>query len=157
MVDNYYKSEGYESRKSVGFLIRRASHMLTSEIEAIFAERDVTFVQWVILMNLRDGLADTSSGLCNNIRYDSGALTRVIDQLEERKLISRNRSDADRRVVSLALTSEGKKTVESLLPLVVEKYNLWFEDFTKDEADTLIKLLMKFINSITIHSKPKGA
>lgn len=155
MVKEYYKAKGYEARKSFGYLIRRASHMLTAELEKICLKNHVTFVQWVILMNLRDGLADTSAGLCNNIRYDSGALTRVIDQMEEKGLITRNRSDEDRRMVSLALTKEGRKLVESLLPSIVDTYNLWFGDFSKDEADTLIKLLMKLISNIEKTTKSK--
>ena len=154
MVKGYYKTEGYLARKSIGFAVRRASHTLTAGVEEVFTG-EVTFVQWVILMNLRDGLADTATGLCNNIRYDSGALTRVIDQMEEKGLLSRQRSDADRRVVSLAITEKGTETVETLLPLVVAKYNTWLEVFTKDEVNTLIHLLTKLTDRMNETSKAK--
>ncbi len=66
--------------------------LITGRIEALFVEEDVSFVQWVILMNLRDGLRMTSAELCQHLCHDSGALTRVIDQMEERGLIRRKRS-----------------------------------------------------------------
>jgi DNA-binding MarR family transcriptional regulator len=148
MVDDFYKTEGYESRRSITYLVRRASHLATSAVEEVFTDSDLTFIQWVILMNLRDNLTHNCAGLCQNIRYDSGALTRVIDQLEQRRLLERRRSQTDRREIELHLTPLGLSTTESLLPKVVRLYNSWLPDFTQDEADTLVKLLTKFISQI---------
>ncbi len=149
MVGHYYNAKRYDARRSIGYLVRHSSAIITCKIEALFAEKDLTFIQYVILMNLRDELAVTCADLCGVMRYDSGAITRVIDQLEKRKLLKRQRSTTDRRVVKLAITPHGKKVVESLIPVVVQQYNEWFTDFSKEETDTLIMLLTKFNTKIS--------
>src|SRR5271163_3449784 len=109
MPKQYYRLKDYDSRRSIGYLLRRSGKLITARIEALFVREDVSFVQWVILMNLRDGLRMTAAELCQHLCHDSGALTRVIDQMEERGLIQRQRSTEDRRMVKLALSNEGRK------------------------------------------------
>lgn len=155
MVEQYYQTKNYEARRSIAYLVRHASNLATTKIEALFVEQDITFIQWVVMMNLRDKLAGTCAEICQNIRHDSGALTRVIDQLEQRGLVERQRSTEDRRMVELTLTPLGLETVESLIPLVVDLYNGWFEDFSKQEADTLIQLMTKLTARIS-NSKAGG-
>ena len=154
MPKQYYKVKGYQSQRSIGYLLRRSGKLITGRIESLFIKEDVSFVQWVILMNLRDGLYMTAAELCQYLCHDSGALTRVIDQMEERGLIKRQRSTADRRVVTLALTDEGRKVIESFLPRVVNLYNGLLNDFTKEETETLIHLLTRLIVKLSEPAVP---
>jgi len=149
MPKQYYKVKNYRSRRSIGYLLRHASKLITARIEALFVSEDVTFVQWVILMNLRDGLARTSAELCQRICHDSGALVRVLDQMEKRKLIRRTRSKEDRRIVELKLTKTGREITESFLPAVVELYNSLLEDFSSKEADMIVDLLTRFTDKLS--------
>ncbi|HEV7606345.1 MAG TPA: MarR family transcriptional regulator [Steroidobacteraceae bacterium] len=114
-------------------------------IEAVFASQGITFQQWVVLMNLRDEVATTTAGLCQELRHDSGAMTRLIDQLDERGFIGRRRQEADRRIVDLELTSSGRKMVDSLIPLAVETLNGALSGFTKAEVQQMQGLLRKII------------
>src|ERR1700722_17689839 len=149
MPKQFYKVKDYESRRSIGYLLRRSGKLITARIEALFVKEDVSFVQWVIMMNLRDGLRMTAAELCQHLCHDSGALTRVIDQMEERGLIRRKRSTEDRRMVKLELTKEGRKVTESFLPRVIGLYNGLLADFTAKEADLLIELLTRLISNLS--------
>ena len=145
MNEPYYSADTYRARSSIGYLIRRAHNLLMPRVEAAFAEHEVTFTQWVIMMYLRDGLASTAAGICRDIFHDSGALTRAIDQIEQRGFIERRRSTQDRRTVELTLTPEGVRIVESLIPLVVGCLNRALAGFTHGEIDTLSRLLTKLV------------
>src|ERR1700680_128988 len=103
----HYRTETYKARGSVGYLIKRAHSLLIDHLATAVAGSDLTFTQWVVLMYLRDGLAINATDLCSQLRHDSGALTRVIDQLESRGLVHRERSREDRREVQLRLTDTG--------------------------------------------------
>jgi DNA-binding MarR family transcriptional regulator len=149
MPKQYYKVKGYQSQKSIGYLLRRSGKLITGRIEALFIQEDVSFVQWVILMHLRDGISMTSAELCQHLCHDSGALTRVIDQMEKRRLIERKRSIKDRRRVGLELTQEGSNVIESFLPRVTGLYNDLLADFSKEEADLMISLLTRFIAKLS--------
>lgn len=152
MSKQYYKADQYEAKKSVGYLVRRGRNLVTSQLESIFkkefGEDGLPYIQWVILMCLRDNLARTSSELSQYICHDSGALTRVLDQMEERGLIKRKRSSEDRRVVDLEMTTEGNKTIKAHVGVVVDFYNAMLADFSHEEVDSLIHLLTRFVNNL---------
>lgn len=144
----HYQPETYHARGSVGYLIKRAHGLLVDHIEGAVTPSGFTFTQWVVMMYLRDGLALNATELCVRLRHDSGALTRVIDQLEARGLVARERSREDRRAVQLKLTETGLQTVNGLVPAVVDKLNYALRDFTRTEASELNRLLVKLVQNI---------
>lgn len=156
-MGDFYTPETYTVRGSVGYLIRRARNLMTARVEAEFDRHEVTFVQWIIMMQLRDGLVSTSAELSRDMCHDSGALTRVIDQLEQRGLIARRRSHADRRTIELILTDAGSAAVNALVPAVVGLLNDALADFTEDEARTFTRLLNKFIDGVSAVAAPDAA
>jgi DNA-binding MarR family transcriptional regulator len=124
MSEQHSHAETYKAQNSVGYLIKRAHSMMLGVLEPVFEERGFSYIQYVILSSLRDGVAVNPKDICVQFRHDSGALTRVIDQPAERGMLKRIRRDRDRRKVELQLTEAGRKTVEGLIPLVVTKLNL---------------------------------
>jgi DNA-binding MarR family transcriptional regulator len=157
MLMQHYRQEAYSARSSVGYLLKRAHVLLVDQLEAAVADSDITATQWVVLMYLRDGLAINASDLCVQLRHDSGALTRVIDQLEARGLVQRERSREDRRAVQLRLTVAGIDTVAALIPSVVDKLNFALRDFSRAEAAELNRLLTKLIHSVDASSESGAA
>lgn len=148
MPMQHYRAETYQARSSVGYQIKHAHALLIDHLESAVVGSGFTFTQWVVLMHLRDGLALNATDLCAQLRHDSGALTRVIDQLESRGLLERERSREDRRAVQLRLTDTGLNTVQSLIPQVVDKLNFALRDFSRAEVTELSRLLTKLVLTI---------
>ena len=157
MSKQHYHASTYRAQNSIGYLIKRAHSMMFDVVEQAFAERGFTYLQYVILTWLRDGVAVNPKDICTQYRHDSGALTRVIDQLADRGLLERVRRDRDRRKVELQLTEAGLKVVESLVPLVVEKLNLVLGDFTTEEVQEFLRLLRKLNSRLESTLDPKSA
>jgi DNA-binding MarR family transcriptional regulator len=145
MAFRHYEAGNFSVRQSASYLVRRTSNLMLPRLEALFAAQGFTFVQWCVLMSLRDGLASRAAEIARNLNYDSGALTRVLDQLEARGLIERSRSAEDRRTVELALTADGRSAVERLVPPMADFLNELFRDFTPAEMETLRGLLDRII------------
>ena len=143
----YYTPANYAMRNSVGYLMRMCTNRLLPQMETLFADQELTFSQWTTLVALHDGRITTASDLARNICHDAGSLTRLIDQMVERGLVTRGRDDADRRVVRLALTPRGRKLVESLAPRVMEFWNGLLTGFSHAEVDTLIALLTRLVTA----------
>lgn len=141
----HYAAASFRARDSIGFLLKRSHGLLLDRAEAAFASHDLNFTQWVVLLRLRDGLGATAAELCRDFRHDSGALTRLLDQLEQRGLIERKRSRTDRRVVQLSLTRSGRATLQSLIPMVVDHLNWSLAEFSAAEFHELQRLLGKLI------------
>ena len=78
-------------------LVRYTHSLMSIVLEPALREQGYTYVQTLVLLRLRDGTAVYPKEISAQIRYDNGALTRVIDQLVDRGLLERMRCDQDRR------------------------------------------------------------
>ncbi|MGD0142475.1 MAG: MarR family winged helix-turn-helix transcriptional regulator [Rhizomicrobium sp.] len=141
----YYRPESFCARDCVGYLVARVHGLMRPQIEAVFDKQDLSFSQWRVLMCLRDGLASTCADIARELSHDSGSLTRLVDQLDQRGLIRRTRDRKDRRVVTLALTASGRAAVSAVLPDVVAHCNDLLKDFSHGEVKTLIALLTRLL------------
>jgi DNA-binding MarR family transcriptional regulator len=139
---SYYKPANYTMKNSVGYLMRISLNRLLPQMEALFEDQELTFSQWTTLVALHSGIT-TAGDLAHNICHDAGSLTRLIDQMVERGLVRRERSESDRRVVTLGLTPRGRELVTTLAPRVMHFWNKLLAGFTHAEVDTLIALLTR--------------
>ena len=145
MTKPFYRLDSYDAQNSVGCLLRRLTNLMIPRAEARFAGEDLTFSHWVVLMCLRDGLATTCADIARHMSYDSGATTRLVDQLEKRGFVTRSRSTTDRRVVHLALTSEGKAVTRALTPTTMNFWNEMLDGFSHAESAMLVELLSRLL------------
>jgi DNA-binding MarR family transcriptional regulator len=141
----YYKPSNYTMRNSVGYLMRICTNRVMPQMEALFQDQELTFSQWTTLVALHDGRISTAGDLAHNICHDAGSLTRLIDEMVKRGLVTRSRNESDRRVVTLALTTRGGDLVEELAPRVMHFWNDLLAGFSHAEIDTLINLLTRLV------------
>ena len=141
----YYKPSNYTMRNSVGYLMRICTNRVMPQMEALFQDQELTFSQWTTLVALHDGRISTAGDLAHNICHDAGSLTRLIDEMVKRGLVTRSRNESDRRVVTLALTARGGDLVEELAPRVMHFWNDLLAGFSHAEIDTLINLLTRLV------------
>ena len=154
MSKQHYQVATYTAQLSIGYLVKRAHSLMLDIMEPVIEQRGFSFVQYVVMSALRDGIAVNPKTICSQFRHDSGALTRIIDQLAERGLLERVRRDRDRRKVELQLTPAGRETIESIIPLVVDKLNEVLIDFSKAEVQELLRLLVKLNTTLQEHIDP---
>jgi DNA-binding MarR family transcriptional regulator len=154
MSKQHYQVSTYKAQLSIGYLVKRAHSLMLDVMEPVIEQCGFSFVQYVVLSALRDGIAMNPKVICTQFRHDSGALTRIIDQLAERGLLERVRRDRDRRKVELQLTPAGREAIESLIPLVVAKLNEVLTDFSKAEVQELLRLLVKLNTTLQEHIDP---
>jgi DNA-binding MarR family transcriptional regulator len=144
-MDDFYSIDMFAPRVSIGYLLRRVNKLSIARVEAAFDGNDITFTQWVVLALVSFDIATTCTELSRNMDHDKGALTRVIDQLEERGLIERRRDTGDRRVSQLTATADGRKIVADLARRVVDVWNDILHDSDREEIERLIATLTKLL------------
>lgn len=144
-MSDFFTKDGSLVRSSPGYLLRKSTRLVIAQLHAAFADLDISFPQWITLMLVGDHEAVTAAQLSRTLGHNSGAVTRLIDQLEERSLIKRERSTTDRRVVELALTDAGSSIAQALAPRVISLWDELLEDFTNDEVDMLRLLLTRLL------------
>src|SRR2546430_5493877 len=140
-VGDIYDSTSYQPRKSVGYLLSRVRiEMLTALDRELEADRrlaplELSAAQFIIIANLAAAEGPMSaSDLCKGISYDAGAMTRMLDRLESKGLIRRNRSAHDRRLAHLELTEGGRGGGPPLRQRSLTVANRFLRGFTRSEA-----------------------
>lgn len=137
----FYTAENFHCRSSVGYLVRRLHNLMVPQIEERFEAAELTFTHWVVLMGLSEGRVRTCADAARHLGHDSGATTRLLDQLEARGMVERRRDPKDRRVNNLVLTAKGRAMSKKLAPRVLNFWNEILDDFSHAEATALIAML----------------
>lgn len=140
--------EDCASARSPGRLLRRVDKLMTAFVESRIEGSGLSFMQWVALKVVRDGVVQNAGELARELGITSGATTRLIDGLEARALLLRDRGAADRRVVSLVLTDQGARLVASIQPEVVDSWNAVLADFSADEVEGLLAILIRLLGAV---------
>jgi len=137
----HYRVEEFTGEVCIGYLISRAYAANRIQLEAQFEGEDISFTQWRVLMCLRDGFANTCADLSRELSHDKGSMTRLVDQLENRGFIRRQRDREDRRIVFVTLTPAGRAAVDRLIPKLVDYYNRLLANFSPQDVTLLTQLL----------------
>ena len=145
MAQSFYTVDSLEADKSIGFLIKRCGGLMSQLAERRFTAEQVSFMQWMVLANLARFEHLTATALSEQTCHDMGALTRIVDDLEEAGLVRRDRRERDRRVVEITLTPEGRRQLQSGKRLVVELLNSLVAPFSRQEVESLIGLLQRMM------------
>ena len=99
----------FEQHGRIARLINQTKNKLVSDVEKDLEPFGVSVAQFLILFMLWSGRCDTASELCKEICYSAGTMTRVLDRLEQRRLIRRYPHPASRRAHLLNVTDEGRE------------------------------------------------
>src|SRR3546814_14466566 len=74
----------------------------------------ITAAQFKVLIIMAQRGIDTPVELCRYLSLDSGSMTRMVDRLEQKGFLIRQRSADDRRQVRLVLTEAGQALADRL-------------------------------------------
>jgi len=125
--------------------IKQVTSSLLRRIDEHMQPLELTGMQWEPVMMLWLKRADTVAGLARVSQMGFPAMTRMLDRLEEKDLLRRERSELDRRVVNLHLTPKGKKIASKIWPIVVEGMHVHLDGFKKDELAQFNDFLARMI------------
>jgi len=153
-VGDIYDVATYQPKKSVGALLSRVRvEMLAALDRELSADRrlaplELSAAQFIVIANLAGAEGPKSaSDLCKGISYDAGAMTRMLDRLEAKGLIRRNRSAHDRRLMHLELTEEGRAAYPRMREISLTVANRFLRGFTKAEARQLEGMLARMLEN----------
>jgi MarR family multiple antibiotic resistance transcriptional regulator len=136
-----------EAGLSVGYLMSRARASLLSGLDARLEQFGLNGMQFAVLKHLAQGDAATAADLCRVMHYDGGSMTRILDRLEERALLRRERCVEDRRVVYLRVAPNGRALLPRLLAAASGVIEAHLAGFTPGETQMLRAYLKRMIEN----------
>jgi MarR family 2-MHQ and catechol resistance regulon transcriptional repressor len=126
----------------------QTSKAIHDRIKEEIAKNKLGITEFSVLEVLYQKGKQTIQQIGNCILVSSGSMTYVIDKLEQRGLLRRHACPDDRRMIHVALTDDGNKLMNDIMPKYHEFVNQMFESLDSDEEDTLVQLLNKVKNKV---------
>ena len=126
---------------SIGYRIKLLSQLGGRKFQELLDPFGLTPFHWVVLCCLweEDGLATCSIG--EKLQQVGGTLTGVLDRMEERGLIRRERDSRDRRIWRIWLTDAGRELETVLPPLAAQFKDQAMRGFSPEERQLFSRLL----------------
>jgi MarR family transcriptional regulator, multiple antibiotic resistance protein MarR len=136
-----------DDEMAVGHLVGRARSAMLTGLDCELEPFGLTGAQFAVLKYVADGIADTAADLCRTLHYDTGSMTRMLDRLEEKSVLRRERCTQDRRVVYLRITDNGNELLPQLRDSALRVLARHLRGFTPEEVATLKQYLLRMIEN----------
>ena len=128
--------------------ILKVADSLSQDAEQLIKSAGLTGAQYNVLRILRGaepgGLP--CSGIAERMISHDPDMTRLLDRMEKRNLITRQRQKDDRRVVKAHITEEGLALLKPLDVPVRERHKLQFQHVSQSRLKALAQLLAQLGN-----------
>jgi DNA-binding MarR family transcriptional regulator len=147
---------------SVTHVLQRISRLYllqSASFAAVFDRYDITVGEFEVLAALlRSGppFQMSPTRLVNAVVLSSGAMTNRIDRVEALGLVERRPDPSDRRGTLVALTKEGRLTVDEALVAHLANEERLLSALSSAERGTLARLLRKLLVSEPLAAVDSG-
>ncbi len=133
----------------VGYRIKFLAQLASRRFQEKLEPFGLTPFHWVVLCCLweEDGLP--TSTICGKLQQVGGTLTGVLDRMEERNLICRERDVRDRRIWRIWLTEEGNRLREVLPPLAKTLIDQAMDGIPETDRQHLSRMLDQIIANMS--------
>jgi DNA-binding MarR family transcriptional regulator len=96
-----------------------------------------------ILELLGDAGPQMMRSLAEHVNLAVNSITSLVDSLEQKGLVTRTRSETDRRVINVQLTDDGKRAYEYVSDAKLQFHRALLSALTEDEQEILLVLFRK--------------
>lgn len=124
--------------------LMRATNKSTGRVHEHLKADNLTVSQFGVLEALYHLGPLSQSELGNKILKSNANLTTVVDSLEKKMLVERERASDDRRRVTVKLTESGNELISRVFPRHAQVVTNELAFLSDQDKDTLEKLLRKF-------------
>jgi DNA-binding MarR family transcriptional regulator len=140
--------DDYRFDDSIGYLVGKLRGFIMQALDASLADLGITAAQGIILIRLGREDCATAASLCRRSGYDTGSMTRMVDRLEEKGFVVRERSTEDRRAINLRLTESGTSLASQITHRACEMMEPRLEGFGREEYELLKSLLRRLLDNM---------
>ncbi len=123
--------------------LTRANDTITARLSVSGSMKDLTISQFGVLEALYHLGPQAQSILGEKILKSNSNMTTVIDNLEKRDLVKRERAKDDRRKIIVHLTDSGMHLIKEIFPNHVRAIEKQFSVLSVEEKQQLCELLRK--------------
>lgn len=129
--------------KKFGFLLERTFRITKLSFIKVFnkLQVDVTPDQWVLLDTLNSKGELTQKEISALSFKDAATISRIIDKLEKKNLVTRKSEEKDKRKTTIKLTKKGIETVEMCLGEIDKLRKHSWQNLTEDDYENFQRIM----------------
>ncbi len=134
-----------EAETSIGFLLRRASQRCKEVTVPVLKRNGLSPHELTTLNMIHINDSCILRTLSEGVGVESPAMNRIMNSLEKKKLVCRQKDSRDMRYTYFTLTRAGVELVEKATPEVQEVEDKVLLALTEDERKQLFSSLRKLL------------
>ncbi|MCC2614083.1 MarR family transcriptional regulator [Neorhizobium sp. Rsf11] len=115
------------------------SRDLDQSLEGLDVARGTGKITTLLLVDRHPGIRP--SVIAQMILKDRSAMGRLLEQMEEHGLLTREVSSDDNRAQALYITGKGRELADLIRPIITRQSRNFFSDITDEEHAMLIRVL----------------
>jgi DNA-binding MarR family transcriptional regulator len=128
---------------SNGFLLARLGLAFKAKAMAVVEKAGYELYDYGVLALLAEGARQTQATIADSLTLDPSRLVALLDSLEERELIVRQRDVQDRRRHLVSITAVGKRELARLRGIMKRLEEEFFAPLDAETRKTLHELLLR--------------
>jgi DNA-binding MarR family transcriptional regulator len=141
-------------KKHIGFWLRFVSNHVSYAFARKLLASGVTVAEWVVMREMFDDEETSPSVLAERIGMTRGGVSKLVDRLVSKKLITRQDRSDDRRFQSIALTASGRRLTPQLAALADQNDEELFHPLSARERAALIATMKKLVQAHGLQRLP---
>lgn len=149
------KLEASDLKAHLGFWMRLVSNHVSHAFARKLESSGVTVAEWVVLREMYGGNETTSpSKVAELTGLTRGAVSKLIERLLQKALVTRHEAEGDRRFQDIRLTSQALVLVPKLAALADQNDAEFFSALSSAERKHLSELLRKLADAHQLARPP---
>lgn len=128
-------------QRFLGYHLKRGFNVVQADLTRTLRPFDLRMLTYTALVLIADNPGLSQSQLAEVMDIERPNLVVIVDELEQRDLISRTRVPTDRRAYALQVTLKGRQLFERAVAAVSRHEDLLFEGIDKETRARIISAL----------------
>jgi len=141
-------------KRHLGFWLRFVSNHVSQAFARKLQASGITVAEWVVMREAFEDNQASPGVLAERIGMTRGGVSKLVDRLIGKTLITRTDRTDDRRFQSIALTVAGRRLVPRLARLADQNDEEFFAPLSARERAALLALMKKLVQAHGLATMP---
>lgn len=143
-------------KSHIGFWMRLVSNNVSHSFARKLEDSGVTVAEWVVLREMYSAKGDniTPSTIADLTGLTRGTISKLIERLLQKNLVTRDAAQGDRRYQDIKLTTKATSLIPKLAHLADQNDEEFFSVLSSAERKTLTEILQKMASRHELTTLP---
>jgi DNA-binding MarR family transcriptional regulator len=137
-----------------GFWLRFVSNQVSHSFARKLVGSGVSVAEWVMLRHMFEAGGASPSALASATGLTRGAVSKIVDKLLHKNLVTRTEAAKDRRFQDVKLSTQGRALVPKLAAIADRNDEEFFSQLSVEERERLVLTLKKLVAVNNIREIP---